>query len=164
MWTRALASLLAAGIALAWAVPPPRPDPPFVWPTGDPAEVLAPFAPPAVPWGSGHRGVDLALGPGDAVVAAGDGTVVYAGELAGRGVVSIEHSGGLRTTYEPVTAAVARGDDVAAGQVIGTLQEGHCEESCLHLGARRGEHDYIDPLSLFAALRVRLYPVRRPTT
>ena len=46
-------------------------------------------------------------------------------ELAGRGVVSIEHEGGLRTTYEPVTATVRAGRDVTAGELIGVLQPGH---------------------------------------
>ena len=44
------------------------------------------------------------------------GTVVFAGVLAGRGVVSVAHPGGLRTTYEPVTATVAVGDVVARGR------------------------------------------------
>ena len=32
----------------------------------------------------------------------------FAGVVAGRGVVSVDHGSGLRTTYEPVDAAVAR--------------------------------------------------------
>ena len=35
------------------------------------------------------------------------GTVTFAGRLAGRGVVVVDH-GGLRTTYEPVSASVSR--------------------------------------------------------
>lgn len=134
-------------------------DGPFDWPTGGPVAVIRGFDPPAVPWAAGHRGVDLALPPGSTVVAAGAGRVVYAGTLAGRGVVSIEHPSGMRTTYEPVTASVSRGNAVAAGQPIGTLDGGHCPDGCLHLGARHGKDHYIDPLSLFAEIKVRLVPL-----
>jgi len=53
--------------------------------------------------------VDLAGAPGQPVYAAGPATVVFAGKLAGRPVVSLAHAGGLRTSYEPVEAAVAVG-------------------------------------------------------
>ena len=45
--------------------------------------------------------------PGQPVRAALPGTVSFAGPLAGRGVVVVDH-GATRTTYEPVAAAVAR--------------------------------------------------------
>ena len=93
--------------------------------------------------------------------AAGAGTVVYAGVFAGRGVVSVAHSGGLRTTYEPVTATVAAGDTVPAGGPLGTLEPGHpgCPETaCLHWGLRRGDV-YLDPLALLGLGRVRLLPL-----
>jgi murein DD-endopeptidase MepM/ murein hydrolase activator NlpD len=95
------------------------------------------------------------------VVAAGAGRVVFAGELAGRGVISVEHEGGLRTTYEPVTASVAAGSPVAAGQPIGTLQAGHpgcAPASCLHWGARLPDGTYLDPLALLRPWAVRLWP------
>ena len=66
-------------------------------------------------WNRGHRGVDLAGAPGQPVYAAAAGTVVFAGELAGRPLVSIAHPGGLRTSYEPVSAAVRAGQLVDAG-------------------------------------------------
>ncbi len=121
------------------------------------------FDPPPLPWLPGHRGVDLASSTGHPVTAAGPGTVVFAGELAGRGVVSIDHTGGLRTTYEPLTPAVDRGDTVAAGQTIGHLEPGHAScpsAACLHLGLKRGPA-YLDPLLLFGSGQVRLLP--RPT-
>ncbi|SNY14427.1 Peptidase family M23 [Paractinoplanes atraurantiacus] len=126
----------------------------FGWPLSAPT-VVRRFDPPAQPWLTGHRGVDLAGQPGTPVSSAGPGTVVFAGELAGRGVVSIAHAGGLRTTYEPVTASVARGDVVAGGAVIGALQAGH---PGLHWGLRRGEL-YLDPLALLGLGRVRLLPL-----
>ena len=133
----------------------------YVLPVPAPPLVLTPFAPPANRYGAGHRGVDLAAQPGSTVTAAGTGRVVFAGGLAGRGVVSVEHSGGLRTTYEPVTASVAAGSTVAAGQPIGVLEPGHAgcaPASCLHWGARLPDRVYLDPMSLLDPWRVRLLP------
>ena len=133
----------------------------FRWPV-DPPHVVRSFDPPPQPWLAGHRGVDLAAPVASTVHAAGAGTVVYAGRLAGRGVVSVAHPGGLRTTYEPVTTALRIGDAVAAGQLIGALEAGHpgCPApACLHWGLRRGE-GYLDPLALLGLGRVRLLPLR----
>jgi murein DD-endopeptidase MepM/ murein hydrolase activator NlpD len=89
--------------------------------------------------------------------------VVFAGRVGGVGVVSVDHPGGLRTTYQPVTPAVARGRRVVRGQVLGLLagSGGHCAPAtCLHWGLRRGA-TYLDPLGLLgpSAARVRLLPV-----
>src|SRR5271163_4054006 len=86
----------------------------------------------------GHRGVDLAGSPGQPVYAAAAATVVYAGTLAGRQLVSLAHPGGLHTSYEPVRASVQVGQLLAAGAVIGDLLAGHpgCPvAACLHWGA-----------------------------
>jgi murein DD-endopeptidase MepM/ murein hydrolase activator NlpD len=133
----------------------------FVLPVPPPPVILTPYDPPASKYGTGHRGVDLAAAEGSAVVAAGPGSVLFAGQLAGRGVISIEHTGGLRTTYEPVTATVNRGAQVVAGQQIGLLQPGHagCAPAvCLHWGARLADQVYLDPLSLLSVWKVRLLP------
>jgi murein DD-endopeptidase MepM/ murein hydrolase activator NlpD len=123
--------------------------------------VTRPFEPPPRPWLPGHRGVDLAASPGAAVLAAGAGVIAFAGTVAGVGVVSIDHAGGLRTTYEPVTPLVPAGTRVDAGRSIGVLLPGHegCPvAACLHWGLRRGA-DYLDPLLLLRAVRMRLYPL-----
>ncbi|MEV0280649.1 M23 family metallopeptidase [Streptomyces sp. NPDC050610] len=120
--------------------------------SGRPVVVRA-WEPPPAPWAAGHRGVDLAAHSGQAVRAAGGGTVSFAGKVAGRGVLSIELSGTgsppLRTTYEPVRATARAGDRVTAGQPVGVLVPGssHCAAPCLHWGLLRG-HRYLDPLSL----------------
>jgi len=122
--------------------------------------VTRPFDPPPGPYAPGHRGADLGAVPGAPVLAAGDGVVAFAGRVAGRPVVSIDHAGGLRTTYEPVEPSVAAGQAVARGSPIGTLLAGHAgcpAADCLHWGARRGE-TYLDPLSLLRPVRVRLLP------
>lgn len=126
--------------------------------------MLAPFRAPAHAYGPGHRGVDLAGTAGQAVLAARGGTVVFAGPVAGRPVVSVAHDDGLRTTYEPVLPAVRAGTVVAAGAVLGALQPGHagCAVPCLHWGLRRDRTDYLDPLVLLRPARVRLLPVPDP--
>lgn len=112
--------------------------------------------------------MDLAAVAGTPVLAAGAGTVAFAGTVAGRGVVSVEHPGGLRTTYEPVSPTVTAGDRVARGERIGTVLPGHlgCPSTvCLHWGVLRGSEQakqYLDPLRLLAAARVRLLPIDGP--
>lgn len=123
------------------------------------------FDAPRPDWQRGHRGVDLAGAPGQPVYAAGRGTVVFAGLLAGRPVVSIDHPGGLRTSYEPVQAAVRPGQPVDTGTPLGRLAAGHpgCPVSaCLHWGAMWGpaaRADYVDPVGLLASTPVRLKPL-----
>jgi murein DD-endopeptidase MepM/ murein hydrolase activator NlpD len=112
-------------------------------------------------WGPGNRGVDLAARVGQPVYAVAAGEVVYAGLLAGRGVLSIRHAQ-LRTTYEPVDAAVGRGQWVAAGQLIGWVSAiaDSCGPAgtCLHWGAISAA-GYVDPLTLLAPSRPRLWPI-----
>jgi murein DD-endopeptidase MepM/ murein hydrolase activator NlpD len=137
-------------------------DPIGVWPLQPQPEVVRGFDPPEVIWASGHRGVDLLGTPGQAVHAALPGTVTFAGVLAGRGVVVVDH-GATRTTYEPVTATVGVGDSVARGAALGTLAlaGSHClPRSCLHWGWKDGEV-YLDPLRLVGAGPVRLLPLWR---
>jgi murein DD-endopeptidase MepM/ murein hydrolase activator NlpD len=157
-------TLAALSVAVVAALLPSSPW--WSWPVGTPASppvVVSEFDPPEQRWLAGHRGVDLAAPPGSRVVAAADGVVVHAGPLAGRGVVSIRHPSGLRTTYEPLLAEVVVGAVVGRGQVIGTLAtwatpHGGCAaSSCLHWGARDGRH-YVDPLQLMTPPRVRLLP------
>jgi murein DD-endopeptidase MepM/ murein hydrolase activator NlpD len=159
-----LLSVLMALTGLSAPAPAPAPPVPgrgFGWPV-DGARVVRRFDPPPRPWLPGHRGTDLAAAPGTTVRAAGAGMIVFAGQIAGRGVVSVAHPGGLRTTYEPVLAEEHRpGDPVAAGQRIGTLAPGHpgCPApACLHWGLRHGP-DYLDPLTLLGLGRVRLLPL-----
>jgi len=144
----------ASGI---WGTGHPNPD---RWaPPASPARILAPFRAPEVRWAPGHRGIDLAADPGQEVRAVGTGQVTFAGPVAGRPVLSIDH-GGLRTTYEPVSASVVPGQWVHTGDPVGTIGTGtgHCGSGdCLHLGLRRGQ-EYLDPLLLWSRTRTRLSP------
>ncbi|MFC7656859.1 M23 family metallopeptidase [Pseudonocardia benzenivorans] len=133
----------------------------YGWPLRPVPRIGQRFRAPPNPWSPGHRGVDLVGAPGQEVRAARDGVVAFAGPLAGRGVVSVLHPDGLRTTYEPVTATVAVGTVVSRGAVLGTLEPGHpgCPATaCLHWGVRRGDADYLDPLVLVGPGQVRLLP------
>ncbi|WP_084511142.1 M23 family metallopeptidase [Nocardia lijiangensis] len=156
-------ALLAVSADMAAAAPGGE----FGWPLRPRPAVERRFEPPAQDWLPGHRGVDLAGSPGQTVVAAGAGIVVFAGTVAGKPVVSIDHPGGLRTTYEPVRARVSVGVRVARGAAIGTLEEGHAgcaTAACLHWGlrreaGRRGRPEYLDPLGLLHFAPLRLEPV-----
>jgi len=132
----------------------------YDWPLAGWPRVGRPFQPPLSKYGPGHRGVDLVVDADSSVLAAGGGVVIFAGELAERGVVSVQHPDGLRTTYEPVTAVVAQGATVIRGQLLGVVQPGHpgCPAAaCLHWGVRRGQV-YLDPLQLIGHWQVRLKP------
>lgn len=109
-------------------------------------------------WLPGHRGVDLGLEHGAKVRAAADGVVVFAGVVVGVPTVSIEHAGGVRTTYQPVRANISKGDTVREGQVIGTLVRGR-EHDGLHWGALVAKDTYIDPLTLLNTPVIRLKPI-----
>jgi hypothetical protein len=131
-----------------------------VWPLRPQPEVVAVFDRPAGPYAAGHRGVDLAGAVGQPVLAVAAGEVSFTGQVAGRGIVVVDH-GRLRTTYEPVRPLVRPGEAVAAGEVVGTLAVfgSHCLPSaCLHLGVRDGA-DYLDPLDFLTTGPIRLLPV-----
>lgn len=137
-------------------------DPVGQWPLAPVPDVVKGFDPPSSTWGAGHRGVDLLGEVGRQVRTALPGRVTFAGRLAGRGVVVVDH-GDTRTTYEPVAATVALGARVSAGDPIGSLElvGSHCfPRACLHWGWLRGE-TYLDPLLLVGAGPVRLLPLWR---
>lgn len=152
-----LGLLVAAFAAPAAAAPD---DPVGDWPLRPEPTVVERFDPPTNPYGAGHRGVDLLGSPGQTVHAALPGTISFAGRLAGRGVVVVGH-GATRTTYEPVSASVTVGSEVAAGAPLGTLETAgsHCApRSCLHWGWLAGD-EYRDPLRLVGVGPVRLVPL-----
>lgn len=131
-----------------------------------PGEVVASFAPPPTPYGPGRRGVRLAAEPGEAVRAVRSGRVAFAGPVAGTPWVTVDHGGGLATSYGPVAPLVAVGQQVAAGALLGRLVEDAevgSAQAGLHWGARV-QSAYIDPLELLGAWRPTLLPHegRRP--
>jgi murein DD-endopeptidase MepM/ murein hydrolase activator NlpD len=158
---------LAAAVAVALVCAPVAraEDGRLDWPLQPRPAVTRVFDAPSPNWNRGHRGVDLAGAPGQPVYAAAAGTVVFAGELAGRPLLSIAHPGGLRTSYEPVRPSVRVGQPVTAGAVLGELVAGHpgcAATACLHWGAMWGpasRADYVDPLGLLASTPIRLKPL-----
>ncbi|GFG49775.1 peptidase M23 [Mycolicibacterium agri] len=158
--------LVAFAVVAVWfAAPAWADDTRLSWPLRPRPAVMRVFDAPTPNWQRGHRGVDLAGAADQPVYAAGAGTVVFAGELAGRPVVSVAHPGGLRTSYEPVTPVVRPGQLVAEGTPLGGLVAGHsgcAAPACLHWGAMWGpaaNADYVDPLGLLASTPIRLKPL-----
>jgi hypothetical protein len=133
----------------------------FMWPLSPRPAVLRPFDQPRDQWSPGHRGVDLLAAVGQPVLSAGDGIVAFSGVVARRGVLTVQHSNGIRTTYEPVDERLASGTLVHGGNPVGVLSDepGHCLPlHCLHWGAISGEA-YRDPLSLLGFGRPVLLPL-----
>ncbi|OBI85938.1 peptidase M23 [Mycobacterium sp. 1245805.9] len=152
-------------LGLVSAVPAVADDVRLDWPLRPPPAVARGFDAPSPDWNPGHRGVDLPGNPGQPVYAAGPATVIFAGVLAGRPVVSLAHPGGLHTSYEPVQAVVRVGQAVTAETVIGALVAGHAgcrAAACLHWGAMWGpasNAEYVDPLGLLKSTPIRLKPL-----
>ena len=80
-----------------------------------------------------HRGMDIACKEGTSVSAAASGTVTAVEESAEFGtVVTIEHGNGITTRYAGIKdVKVMAGDNVAAGDILGTVGEipGECAEA-----------------------------------
>jgi murein DD-endopeptidase MepM/ murein hydrolase activator NlpD len=123
----------------------------WIWPA-ERFRLAEAFVAPAHAYGPGHRGIDLDL-LGDTVVRApADGVVAFAGSVAGRGILTIDHGDGLVTTLEPVDTDLAPGTPVRRGEDLATLAAGgHAATGALHFGVRlHGE--YINPLVLLGGV------------
>jgi len=134
----------------------------FTWPLSPRPRVFRRFVQPLDQWSRGHRGVDLLATVNQPVLSAGNGVVAFSGVIAGRGVITIRHQSGLRTTYEPVDDRLTAGTIVHRGDRIGVVSAtpGHCApRTCLHWGAISGA-TYRDPLSLLGLRRPILLPLR----
>jgi murein DD-endopeptidase MepM/ murein hydrolase activator NlpD len=161
----------AAHVALAAATSadgtPHAPAAPVVYrpPLAAPVTVVREFDAPPRPWLAGHRGVDLAAVEGDRVLAPARGVVTFAGRVVDRGVVTVEHPDGRRSSLEPVAASVAAGHVVEAGDEIGEVTgRAHAGPDgtgadAVHWGVREGDV-YLDPWALLPGLGpVVLLPV-----
>jgi len=137
----------------------------WVWPVAGP--VIRAFDPPDSPYGSGHRGIDIAVPVDTTVVAPAPGVVTFAGQVGGHLYVSIDHGSGLASTFSWVSARlVSKGDAVAAGAVVALSGTGHPGSLVphLHFGVKL-DGVYVDPLSYLAPASVvgfiRLAPLER---
>lgn len=161
---RRLHAIAAAALAaIALAACPAEPTPAgaatadalagtWSWPVSPRPAVTRPFDLER-PYAAGHRGIDLAAEPGSPVLAPAGGVVRFAGFVVDRPVLSIDHGGGVVSSFEPVDAEVAQGDVVLAGQRVGTLSAAveHAPSGGLHLGARL-EGGYVDPRGLLGTI------------
>jgi murein DD-endopeptidase MepM/ murein hydrolase activator NlpD len=112
-----------------------------------PGPVVAPFAPNGAY--AGHWGADLAAPPGSNVRGAGAGTVVFSGAIAGRLSITVDHGGGVRTSYSYLSSLmIHRGAVVEAGEVIG-ISGFHGAHPSVHVSLRLGER-YVDPVPRFS--------------
>lgn len=118
--------------------------PPFRWPL--PGRIISGFGPK--PGGRFNDGVNLKASTGEAVRAAGDGVVAYAGDaIPGFGnLLLVKHAGGWVSAYAHNEALlVARGARVKAGEAIARAgQSGAVAEPQLHFELRRGRTP-VDP-------------------
>jgi hypothetical protein len=101
-----------------------------------------------------HDGIDLAAPLGTPIRAARSGTVIYAGEQRGYGLIAIiEHANGLTTLYaHNRELKVKTGQRVGDGQVIATVGEsGRTTGPHLHFEVRK-EGVPVDPLDHLGAI------------
>lgn len=110
------------------------------WPVSGP--VIGPFAPSGRY--AGHWGIDIAATPGTAARAAAPGRVTFSGTVVDNLTVTIDHGGGLKTSYSYLDdRAVSAGTWVLAGATVGTTGTPH-EIDALHFSVRV-DGDYVDP-------------------
>lgn len=127
----------------------PLADRGWVWPV-EVVQIVRAFEAPAHRYAPGHRGIDL--GSVVRVRSPAAGTVAFAGPVAGRPVVTIDHGDGLVTTLEPVTTDLHAGDPVARGAAVGEISEGgHTAPETLHFGVR-WQGEYVNPLRLLGGV------------
>ncbi|MBD3941534.1 M23 family metallopeptidase [Microbacterium sp. NEAU-LLC] len=123
----------------------------WVWPV-HPFRLERPFVAPPHEYGPGHRGVDLRPLEGSIVVAPAAGVVAFSGQVAGRGILTIDHGNGLVTTLEPVESPLAAGAIVARGEAAGTVSTGgHSAPGTVHFGVRL-DGEYINPMLLLGGV------------
>jgi murein DD-endopeptidase MepM/ murein hydrolase activator NlpD len=161
----AVTCIVLAVHAAAFAAPA-RAAGTWTWPVTGP--VIRDYDPPDQPFGSGHRGIDIAAAVGTTVLAAADGVVTFAGPVGGRLFLTIDHGGGLESTYSFLDVLlVRRGDVVLQGAPVARSGIGHAGVLVphLHFGVRLND-EYQDPLDRLGAIEVwrfiRLAPLAVP--
>lgn len=130
------------------------------WPVVGP--VIDAFDPPDTPFGAGHRGIDIAAPVGTVIVAPETAKVAFAGKVGGQLFVTLDHGGGLESTYSWLASTLVRKNDlVARGQPIATTGVGHPGKTPahLHLGVKlfdvyQDPMDYLGPMSVSAFIRL----------
>ena len=93
---------------------------------------------------SGHWGVDLSAPVGTQVRSVAGGAVTFAGSVAGMRSVTVDHGGGLRSTYSYLSAVAVEPGTISKGTVLGRSGEDH-GVAALHFSIRAGGR-YVDPM------------------
>ncbi len=163
----ALAAAFIVPLLVIIRLPEARASSGLIWPVQ--GKVARGFERPTGAYGEGgHQGLDMLASPGTAVRAAGDGIVAWVGEVP-RGIfVSVQHEGGLRSTYLDVRGILVRvGDRVVRGQIIAAVsgsRDGSTSSPHLHFDTYLNGQP-VDPRLLLGGLAagsfVRLCPVKQ---
>lgn len=142
-------------LVLVWVtIPAARAEMParFIPPVD--AGVIRAFYAPMTAFGPGHRGIDYSVQRGTNARAASSGTIAFAGTVAGTLAVTIDHGGGIETTYSDLSSiTVAEGDPVSEGTWIGSAGEAHDGTAGLHFGMKLNGV-YVDPASFLVPVDV----------
>lgn len=157
--------IVLAVLLSVWPAAPALATGSWTWPVM--GAVIRGFDPPGSPYGSGHRGIDVAAPVGSLVRAPASGVVTFAGNVGGRLFVTIDHGGGLLSTCSFLSVLlVHKGDLVLQGQSVALSGSGHVGDTTpnVHFGVRlNGE--YVDPLAYLGPVSVvdliRLAPIAR---
>lgn len=153
MARRVVISLLVAGMVLIFVPSASGAPECFGLPAPVPGQVVAGYAPTGRY--SGHWGIDFDVPTGTVVRAVSSGVVSFAGTVAGNRTITIDHGGGLLTSYSFLDERWAhRGVNIASGQALGTSGLAH-DAGGLHFSVRIGGA-YVNPLPLLACRPVAL--------
>lgn len=120
------------------------------WPVVGP--VIRAFDPPDSPYGAGHRGIDIAVASGTPIYAPAAGTVTFAGKVGGHLFLTLDHGGGVASTYSWLSELrLRKGDVVAMGALVALTGWAHpgSPTPSLHFGVKVGTA-YVDPLDYLA--------------
>ena len=128
----------------------PVPAGQFTWPCPSSRRVTSDYGPresPTAGASSHHRGIDIGAPYGADIVAAADGTVVFAGYSSAAGnYLTVSHGGGLYTVYMHCSSLVAvDGQSVSRGEVIAKVgSTGISTGNHLHFGVSLNGN-YVNP-------------------
>jgi murein DD-endopeptidase MepM/ murein hydrolase activator NlpD len=112
-----------------------------------------------------HPGIDFPWPIGTPVMAAGDGKVIYVGQINGYGnVIDIDHGGGIVTRYGHLSAfLVTQGEQVKTGMPIARVgNTGRTTGPHLHFEVRRNDQP-VNP-TYYLAVGRRLAHFLKPAT
>lgn len=121
--------------------------------------ITATFGDTSSLWSTVHTGVDLAAPTGTVTGAVGAGVITYVGYDGPYGnKVVVTHADGTETWYGHLdTIAVGPGQEVVAGQQIGTVgATGNVTGPHLHLEVRPYGQDPVDPVPVLRERGVQL--------